>query len=104
MCFPLVHGAGEHGDVADAQFQDGLAKGGLGADGTYETVVAICDAGIVQESEVERDQRAWVAAGGDALVDCVVLGRGVGGAVGGIWDAHVGGVGCGDLPVDVGDL
>lgn len=104
MCFPLVHSACEHGDIADAQLHDGLAEGGLGANGTHKAVVAICNAGIVQESEIERNQWAGVAAGGDALVDGFVLGRGVGGGVGGVWNAHFGGIGCGDLSVGVGDV
>ena len=55
MRFPLVHGAGEYGDVADAELHDGLAEGGFGADGAYEAVVAVCDAGVVQKGEVEGD-------------------------------------------------
>ena len=58
----------------------------------------------MKESEIEGDQWAWVAAGGDALVDGFVLRRGVGGGVWGVWDAHFGGIGCGDLSVGVGDV
>ena len=104
MRFPLVYSASKHGDVADAQLHDGLAEGGFSADGTHEIVVAICDAGIVQESEIERDQRAWVAASGDALVDGFGFGGGVGRGVGGVRDAHCGGFGCGDMSVGVGDV
>ena len=92
MGFPLVDSAGQHGDVADAELHDGLAEGGFGADGAHQTAVAICYAWVVEECQVERDQRTWVASSLDALVDGFVLGRWVGRGVGGVWDAHVAGL------------
>lgn len=85
---PLVHGVGQHGDVADAQLHDGLAERGLGADRPDEAVVAVCYARVVQEGQVERDQRPRVSAGGDALVDGFILARRVGRGGRGVRDAH----------------
>ena len=93
MGFPLVDSPSQHSDVANAELHDGLAEGGFGADGAEQTAVAICYAGVVQESQVERDQGTRVAAGLDARVDGFFLGRWVGWGGGGVWDAHVAGLG-----------
>jgi len=93
VSLPLVDGIGQHCDVADAELHDGLAEGRFGADGAEQTAVAICYAWVVEEGQVERDQRAGVASSFDALVDGFVLGGRVGRGVGGVRDAHVGGVG-----------
>lgn len=54
----------------------------------------------MEQGEVERDERARGAAGGDAGVDfCGGLGGGRGWGGGSVWDAHFESGGCGDVAV-----
>jgi len=93
---PLVGSRVEDGDTADCEFGDALGERGLGADGAKESVPTVGDGGIVQQGEVERDQRAGSAASGDATVDVLhILGCICWGRRGGVGDTHAGyGGGC----------
>lgn len=41
----------------------------MGSNGSHERIVAVCDGGVVEEGEIERDERSRGAAGGYAGVD-----------------------------------
>lgn len=69
MSIPFVNGGIEHGDATDREFEQGRVENGAGADGAEKSVPAIGDGRRMQQGEVEGDQGAGMAAGGDAGVD-----------------------------------
>ena len=92
MRVPLEPGAVEEGDAADGDLAQVRGRGGLGADGAEQAVPAAGDGGRVQEREVEGDEAAGPAARLHGFEDVDFVGGGERWRVGGVWDAHRGGL------------